>query len=156
MKKTLTVNVGAMAFIIDEDAYRMLGRYLDDIRSRCEASDADDVMNDIESRVADIFRDNLSSLSQVVDMELVRKVMAIIGRPELFGERKAGFEYVKQEVRRLRRSRTDKVLGGVCGGIASYFNIDVTLVRILTLLLLLLAGMSLWVYIILWIVIPEE
>ncbi len=49
---------------------------------------------------------------------------------------------------KLYKSRTDKKLCGVCGGIAEYFNIDSTTVRLITVLLVLFAGMSIWVYII--------
>ena len=56
----------------------------------------------------------------------------------------------------LRRSRTDRSIAGVCAGLANYLGIDTTLVRILTLCLIIFGGMSLWVYIILWLLIPEE
>lgn len=60
-----------------------------------------------------------------------------------------------EEAKRLYRSRTDRKLGGVCGGIASYFGIDPTIVRLLTVLLIL-TGLSILIYIVMWIVIPEE
>lgn len=60
-----------------------------------------------------------------------------------------------EEPKRLFRSRTDRKLGGVCGGIANYFTIDPTVVRLATVILTL-TGMSILLYIILWIVIPEE
>ncbi len=55
----------------------------------------------------------------------------------------------------LRRSRRDRSIAGICGGLAEFFGTDPTLVRIVTLLLILFGGLSLWVYIILWIIIPE-
>jgi len=55
MKRTVNVNIGSMAFILNEDAYNVLGRYLDDIRSRITDDNADEIMEDIESRIADIF-----------------------------------------------------------------------------------------------------
>jgi len=60
--------------------------------------------------------------------------------------------------KRLFRSRTDSMLGGVCGGIAQYFDLDPTLVRIAYVLLSVLSAAfpGLLVYIILWIVIPQE
>jgi phage shock protein C len=57
--------------------------------------------------------------------------------------------------KRLRRSVADRRIAGVCGGIAEYFNIDATLIRLLFALGLLLVGGTLWAYIILWIVVPE-
>lgn len=58
--------------------------------------------------------------------------------------------------RRLYRSRTQRMLGGVCGGIADYFNIDVTLVRIIAVASILLPGPSIIAYIVAWIIVPEE
>ncbi|MRS02466.1 PspC domain-containing protein [bacterium] len=61
-----------------------------------------------------------------------------------------------EEPRRLYRSRTDRRISGICGGLAAYFKIDPTLVRLLFVLGLLLVGGTLWAYIIMMIVIPEE
>ena len=58
--------------------------------------------------------------------------------------------------KRLRRSQTDRVLAGVCGGIANYLNADPVAIRLAAILLTVLAGMSLWVYIIMWIIMPED
>ena len=58
--------------------------------------------------------------------------------------------------KRLYRSRTDRMLGGVCGGIAKYFNVDPTLIRLLAAALILAGGAIIIAYIIAWIVIPEE
>lgn len=63
---------------------------------------------------------------------------------------------MEESPKKLYRSRADRRLGGVCGGLANYFNIDATLVRLLFLLGLLLVGGTFFAYIILMIVIPEE
>ncbi|MRR32246.1 PspC domain-containing protein [bacterium] len=61
-----------------------------------------------------------------------------------------------EPTKRLYRSRTDRVIAGVCGGIARYFNADPTLIRLLFVLGLILVGGTFWAYIIMMIVIPEE
>ena len=58
--------------------------------------------------------------------------------------------------KKLYRLKSDKKIAGVCAGIAEYFDMDVSLVRLITILLVFVAGMSIWVYIIAAIVIPEE
>ena len=58
------------------------------------------------------------------------------------------------DTRRLFRSQ-DSIIAGVCAGVAEYFGLDVSLVRIATLLLILFGGLSLWVYIILWLIVPK-
>ena len=61
-----------------------------------------------------------------------------------------------QPVKRLYRSRSNRIIGGVCGGIAEYLNLDPTVVRVVTALLTFVLGMSLWVYLLAWLIIPEE
>lgn len=53
-------------------------------------------------------------------------------------------------------STTDKKLGGVCGGLAQYFNIDSTLVRVLMFIIALCGSLGIWVYLIIWIVAPKQ
>jgi phage shock protein PspC (stress-responsive transcriptional regulator) len=59
-------------------------------------------------------------------------------------------------MKKLYRSREDRIIAGVCGGIAEYFEIDPTLVRLVTLVLIFAFGLSIWVYPILWLIIPEK
>jgi phage shock protein C len=60
------------------------------------------------------------------------------------------------DVKRLRRSQTNKVIAGVCGGVGEYFNIDPVIVRIIMLFLVLGAGTGVVAYLIAWLIIPEE
>lgn len=158
MKETVNVNIGSQAFIVDADAYGTLRSYFDDIRSRLPEDDAE-TMNDIESRVAEIFRERLSSPMRVVTIDLVRETMSRMGAPRDFGERRGDCTPPASGAansRKLRRSRSDRSIAGICGGLGAFFGIDPTLVRIVTLLLIFLGGLSVWVYVILWIVIPDE
>ncbi len=160
MKKTLNVNIGSVVFTLDDDAYRTLNDYYEDIRMRLHESERAGVMEDVESRTADIFREHLSSPNQVVTTDLVRRAIAIIGNASTFGERSRQHHTPpppkpEPEPRRLYRAR-DGALGGVCAGLAEYFGIDTAMVRVATVLLIFFAGMSILVYIILWIVIPLE
>lgn len=59
-------------------------------------------------------------------------------------------------MKHLYRSRTDRKIAGICGGIGQYFNIDPTLVRLLAVLGLLFIGGTFWAYVIMMLVIPEE
>ena len=61
-----------------------------------------------------------------------------------------------ENVKRLYRSRKDKILGGVCGGVANYLGIDPTIVRVVWILLALAYGLGLIAYIVGWIIIPQE
>lgn len=156
MKETIHVSIGSMAFTLDEDAYQVLSRYFADIRSRLPEEDTE-TMADIESRVAEIFRERVSSPMRVISLEVVRATMAQMGSPADFGEPRTPTGDTGQTAsRHLYRSRTNRSIAGVCGGLADFFNADATLIRLLTLLLILFGGLSILAYIILWIVIPEE
>ena len=58
--------------------------------------------------------------------------------------------------RKLYRSKTDRKLAGVCGGLARYFNVDATLIRVLFVLLAVLGGSGLVLYVAMWIIVPKE
>lgn len=156
MKKTLNVNIGSVAFVIDEDAYWMLKNYLDDVRSRFDVDERAEVMNDVEMRIADIFTETIASPRQVINVDHVRRAIAIIGKADDFGEKRGGYTRPQADLKKLRRSRHDRVLGGVCGGIAQYFGIDVVAVRIIMVVLLLVGSFGFWLYLILWLVVPSE
>ena len=60
------------------------------------------------------------------------------------------------EIKRLYRSRSDRILGGVCGGLSQYLNIDPTLVRLIFIFLALLGGHGILIYLIMLLIVPEE
>jgi phage shock protein PspC (stress-responsive transcriptional regulator) len=155
--RRIDVKIGSTAFTIEEGAYRALDNYLDDIRSRIDEAGAAEVMGDLEMRIADLLSNWLGNPNGVVDMYLVRRVQETIGRPEEFGELKHPTQQpTEEDYKRLMRTSGDKVIGGVCGGIAKFTHIDPTLLRIATLLLMIFGGLSLWIYIILWIFMPID
>lgn len=160
MKETVNVNIGSVAFTLDDDACRVLRNYLDDIRDRLPEDDTE-TLDDIERRIAEIFRERVSSPMRVITLDEVRAAMTQMGAPADFGERRNGGPAAepnapRSDIRRLYRSRTDRSIAGICGGLAEYFGSDSTLIRLLTLLLILFGGLSIWLYILLWIIIPDE
>ncbi len=159
MKRTLNVNIGSMSFVMDDDAYEMLRKYLDDIASRLDKSDMDS-MEDIESRIAEIFCEKISSPMQVVTVEMVQRAIVVIGNPEMFGLKKesaAAADATEQpNIRKFYRSRKNRVIAGVCGGIGEYYGTDPSLIRVLAILVFFFMGFGLLAYIVIWIFIPEE
>lgn len=160
MKETINANIGQRVFVLDRDAYDALVIYLNDVRRRIMV-DTDEVMNDIEIRLAEIFHEELSSSMMVVTLAMVERAIVRVGRPEDFGSEGEGEKRSYNGVgnantKQLRRSRRNRSIAGVCAGLADYLEVDVTLVRIITLCLMLFGAMSLWVYIIAWMLIPEE
>ena len=63
---------------------------------------------------------------------------------------------MENNAKRLERSRTNRVIAGVCAGLADYFNIDIALMRVLFVVATICGSFGFWMYVILWIVVPEE
>lgn len=139
MKETISVNLASQAFTFDKDAYRRLKEYLDAIRRRLPAGDPE-ILNDVEARLAEIFRSRISSPMMVVTLQMVQGAMAQMGDPSEFGELPTGEKRDEASVdaesascvnsRHLYRSRTNRSIAGVCGGIAEFFGIDSTILRL--------------------------
>lgn len=171
MKKTFTVNLNGIVFHIDEDAYQLLENYLSNLRihfSREEGSD--EIMSDFEARISELLNERIRLGFSVITIEHVEEVIQRMGKPEeLFAgeEKHAGSEFSaatettsgasdRKFRKRLMRDPDDKMLGGVASGLAAYFGIDTTLLR-LVMILLLIVSMTIPVtiiYIVLWLVLP--
>ena len=157
MKETINVNIAQQAFTMDGDAYSALTTYLDDIGRRLPEGDTE-TLADIETRIAEIFRERVPSPMMVITYGIVRNTMNQIGSPENFGyaSRPLNEQTHQQNTNRLYRSRKDRSIAGICSGIAKYFGLDTTLVRIAAILCIFFAGATLWIYLILWLVLPYE
>lgn len=156
MKETTNVNIGGQAFTADNDAYQLLNDYLDDVRSRI-TGDTNEIMSDIEEGIASILCEMLPSPVMVVTRSMVEQTIKRMGDPNEFGPKAKEASYEQpNNIKRLYRIRKDRVLAGVCGGIAKYFDFDASVMRLLTLALIVFGGLSFWVYVILWLIIPEE
>lgn len=158
MKETINVNIAQQAFTMDVDAYSALMAYLDDISCRLPESDTE-TLSDIESRVAEIFRERVPSPMMVITYGVVRDTMSQIGSPENFGAPgRPKQERVEESRTRgtIYRSRTDRSIAGVCGGIAERLDIDSTLVRVLFIVGFFAGFSTLILYLILWLVLKEE
>ncbi|MCW3785743.1 PspC domain-containing protein [Plebeiibacterium sediminum] len=164
MQKTVNINLSGSVFYIDDDAYALLRQYLDKLENYFgNQEEGKEIIHDIESRIAELFNEKLNDKGAVVNMAMVEDVIAKMGQPEDFEEeaseeKETGSykeeKYYKQK-KRLYRDVDNRVLGGVCGGIAAYFNTDPVFVRVLFAILPFLSfGIIIPVYIVLWIIIP--
>jgi phage shock protein PspC (stress-responsive transcriptional regulator) len=165
MNKTLTINISGIVFNVEEPSYERLSKYLSDIKNNFSSADeAAEIMADVEARVAELLGANIKPFNQVIVLANVEAVISQMGNPEDFNpdasatlgdNRRANDSNSEKNKRRFFRDPDKKEIGGVCGGIAGYFDVDVTWVRIFAFLLFFFGGLSLWVYLILWIIIPE-
>ena len=161
MNTTLTINLAGSAFYIDENAYSTLKNYLQSIEQNLGGgTDKKDVMHDIELRIAELFTDmRRQKHLDVVTIGMVRAVMEQLGKPDDFKEEtevNQVAEGPKQFYHRKLYRDTDKqIMGGVCAGLGHWLGIDAIWVRLIFILCLLLWGVTLPIYIILWLIIPE-
>ena len=155
MKPTENISLAGYAFTIETDAYEELGAYLSDIRT-CFSSDAsaDEIVADIEERIAELLRERCMP-GMVVDLSMVHDIKKRIGNPKelaqddtegTFGAKEEAPSQPQQEQqkqekkaekrnRRLFRNIDERVLGGVCSGLGTYFGLDKVLFRIIFLVL---------------------
>ena len=157
MKKTLTVNLGGIVFHIDEDAYRLLDNYLNNLKQHFRReTDADEIVGDIERRISELFTEKLGTGKQVITLEDVEEVIVRLGSPEEMEAEESPAQEKVRPRRRFYRNPDGKLLGGVIGGLAAYMGWDVTICRLVFVLLLLFAAQYLLpAYIICWIIVPE-
>ncbi len=165
MNKTVTVNIGGMVFHIEEQAYDQLRKYLEAIRGYFTSSDGrDEIIQDIESRIAEMFTERTGTSRQVVTSLDVEFVINTMGKPEQVAgadEDKANTEpgsWTSSEnkgYRRLYRDPDDKVIGGVCSGISHYIGMDPIWLRLIFAGAFFLYGSGFLLYLLLLIIVPK-
>ena len=164
MNKTIIINISGAIFHIEEDAYEILKNYMTEVKKHFGLSaDSFEIVTDIENRIAELFSEILKrDLKQVIIIKDVQAIIEQMGRP-------ADFEAADQAdqaaspteaqmtsgiQRKLFRDNDDKLIGGVCSGLAHYFSTDAVWIRLLWAALFFAGGIGLITYIILWIVMP--
>ncbi len=176
MKKVININFQGRVIPIEESAYEELKKYTDSLhRYFAREEGKEEIINDIENRIAELFIERLKNnpAGCITDAD-INSIVTSIGRPEDFdgdlaevsetassksansGGSRASSTIVEPRGS-LYRNETDKVLGGVCSGLAHYLKIDPTVVRILFALITFGGfGSGVLLYIILWIVLPAR
>ncbi len=157
MKKNFSVNIGYRLFNIDEDAYELLQKYLDRIRQRLSADETDEVIRDIEIRVAELLSERLGASKEVIVVDDINFVIKELGEPEQiedFSDEEPSQKEESRHERRLYRDADNRILGGVCSGLAEFFEVDSLWVRIAFVVLFMIGGSGLLIYLILWLVVP--
>jgi phage shock protein PspC (stress-responsive transcriptional regulator) len=168
MKKVININFQGRILPIEEMAYENLKNYIDTLRTYFDKEEGkDEIINDIECRVAELCEDRLKKGAVCITEDDIDLIIQSIGRPADF-EAQDGFEaqsasdytdnsindsWTSERPKRLYRDEQNKVLGGVCSGIANYFGIEPLLVRILWIFLI---GVNILGYLILWIAVPSS
>ena len=173
MKKVLNISLGNRSFALEEDAYTRLREYLDHFRARLAASPDGpnsqnaEVMEDLESRIAELFTQEVGTDGRVVRLDLVERVTRQLGMPDGAPESDSNpgansssyssstYSSGMPLPKRMYRDCDNRRIAGVCSGLSIYLDIDVVVTRILMLVAALFGTVGFWIYIICWIAIPE-
>ena len=166
MNKTVNINLANTFFHIDEEAYNRLRRYLEAIkRSFSGTTGSDEIIADIEARIAELFSEKMEHERQVITQKEVDAVINVMGQPEDYMVDEDIFEdepmpkskrtTSTSRVKKLYRDTETKYIGGVCSGLEYYLGFDALWIRLIFILLAVFTGFGLIAYILLWILVPE-
>lgn len=175
MKKTITINLAGIVFHIEEDGYEVLQKYLHSVKAYFQKVEGgEDILVDIESRIAELFSGLLLN-RQAISIEDVEGVIRQLGTVEdMMGDEDLGAESSAYEAetqhssstytsKRLLRDTTNAIIGGVCSGVAAYFEVNPLWIRLITLAFFLglaflppISGFVFLTYIVLWIAMPGQ
>jgi phage shock protein PspC (stress-responsive transcriptional regulator) len=168
MKKVININFQGTVVPIEESAYEILQQYIDSLRDYFASEEGhDEIINDIENRISELFQSRIKDGATCITDNDVNVIIDNMGRPKDFdeagsksdseggagsaqsSESQTNWQYGQK---RLYRDENNKILGGVCSGIAAYLGVDPWLVRIL----FIISGLGILAYLILWIFLPSD
>ncbi|MBZ5857448.1 PspC domain-containing protein [Flavihumibacter profundi] len=179
MKKVININFQGRVIPIEETAFDLLKQYTESLRRYFSNEDGrDEIINDIEGRIAELFSDRLKKGATCITDDDVNSIIASMGRPEDFEAADADLSGTttsnsnRQESGysqpggatysttggtfgrgKFSRNADDKIIGGVCSGLANYLGLDPVIMRIIFVLLF---APLFWIYILLWIIVPSQ
>ncbi|ULQ51824.1 PspC domain-containing protein [Flavihumibacter fluvii] len=180
MKKVININFQGRVIPIEETAFDLLKQYTESLRRYFSNEEGrDEIINDIEGRIAELFSDRLKKGAICITDDDVNSIIANMGRPEDFeaadadinggattgssAQKESTFSQADQSAYtrsagtfgrgKFSRNADDKIIGGVCSGLANYLGIDPVIMRVIFVLLI---APLFWIYILLWIIVPSQ
>lgn len=163
MNKTIATNIAGLIFNIEEQAYNILHTYLESIKTNfSDASERQEIMHDIEARIAELFQMEISDRKEVITLPDVERVISIMGQPEDYKTEEEETEFKEPDIeeetilkKRLFRDKDNASIGGVCSGLAAYFGLDPIIFRLIFVFMTLMGGSGILIYLIMLFVVPE-
>ena len=173
MKKVININFQGRVVPIEETAFELLKQYTDSLRIYfANEEGCDEIINDIESRIGELFQERITKGATCITDDDVNAIINNMGRPKDFADAdsdqpkdspkdsyttqnaQATNEYSQNFFadKRLYRDANNKIIGGVCSGIAAYFNIEPIIVR----LVFVFSGVGFFAYLLLWAFVPSS
>ena len=162
MNKVVSINLNGVIISIDEMAYEKLKQYIDALHKHFNGTPGGaEITSDIETRIAELLQLKLTDAYPVILVRDVESVIAIMGNPWEMNEKEEAEKSQStqtnslNEPKKLKRDSRNKILGGVCGGLGNFFNIDPIIARAGFLVSFFVFGSGFLLYIILWVIMPE-
>ena len=164
MNKTVNINLAGVFFHIDEDAFLKLQTYLDTIKQSIkEPQGRDEIIHDIEARIAELFQEKLQGERKVVSLKQVEEIIVVMGQPEdyvvddeLFEDEPSQENPKTNAPKKLFRDTENGYVAGVSTGLAHYFGMDPVWMHLLWILLALASGGTFaFAYLAFWVFVPE-
>lgn len=161
MEKTLTINISGWVFNINEDAFEKLTQYFKNLKQYFKKQqDGEEIVNDIESRIAELFKEKMTETDRVITIADVEHIMKIMGRPDEMEEESEETVYEESSDshrfhKKLFRDPLNAHVGGVASGLGKWLNLDPIILRIAFIILVMPGGLGVILYAVLWILIPE-
>lgn len=169
MKKIENINLGGQPFTIDQDAYKALDSYINNISRMLKKSRMkSELIDDIEFRISELISEEKGD-SPIVTLAHVDKMKKVMGDPKVFlydsdhatedyketSKNEHTHSQTRRRKKRLYRDSHDKVLGGVAAGLAAYFGISESwIMRLIFILTFFTIGFNVLIYVVLWAIIP--
>ena len=160
MNKTVSIHLQGVPFIFEEQAYDRLNQYLLRLREVLQKEEgSDEIIQDVELRMVELLQQHLTPFKQVVELSIIEQIISKLGQPEDFTEEtssgnEAPNETEVQTEKRLFRDGDRAMIGGVCAGVAAYFNVEVLIIRAIYVFTFLTFGIGFLLYIVLWAIVP--
>ncbi len=166
MQQVIQINLAGRLIPIEEDACAVLKEYINSLKRQFTGEEGKEIIEDIENRIAELFAIRMSNGAVAIDKADVSKVKETLGAAneleeegaaEPTGPKHTSYNYqtnYQPSQRRLLRNPFDKMIGGVCSGMAVYFDIDPVIIRLIMAVLFFSLGIGLFAYLIAWAIIP--
>jgi phage shock protein PspC (stress-responsive transcriptional regulator) len=159
MNRIIKANIAHQSFDIDEKAYSTLKKYFDEVENYVRKElKAHEIMHKVEEGFAAQFTNAIKDGHKFISVNIVDEMIKQKGRPADLFKKQSPAQPQKNDSsydKKLFRNPNDKFIGGVCGGLGVYVGINPNLLRLIWILLIPVAGFGIWVYIVLWVLIPN-
>ena len=175
MNKIININLAQRIIPMNESAYNALNGYLDILKRYFGKEEGgDEILSDMEDRIGELLQEKIKKGQVCISDADVEEVKTIMGSPEQIVDETGGEQEFNQSKetpgaapeeeqttqnrgsKKLFRSSSESVIGGVCGGLGAHFNIDPAIIRVAFAVITLFWGSGLIIYGLLWILLPEQ